>query len=70
MSDSGVDDKFLKDLGAQLQPGNAALVALVRQASMDKILPRIEVPGRIIQTSLSNEAESQLADALAAAGTR
>jgi uncharacterized membrane protein len=70
MSDTGVDDKFLKELGAQLQPGNAALVVLVRQMSMDKILPRIEIPGRVIQTSLSNEAEGQLSDALAAAGSR
>jgi uncharacterized membrane protein len=70
LSDTGVDDKFLKELGAELQPGNAALVVLVRQMSMDKILPRIEIPGRVIQTSLSNEAEGQLSDALAAAGSR
>jgi uncharacterized membrane protein len=70
MSDYGVDDEFMKELGAQLQPGGAALILLVRSASMDKILPKIKIPGKVIQTSLDNESEQQLADAMAAAGTR
>src|SRR3954451_5133687 len=36
MSDAGVDDKFMKDLGSNLQPGGAAVIALVRQANMEK----------------------------------
>ena len=35
---------------------------------MDKILPKIKIEGTIIQTSLDDEQEQQLADALAAAG--
>jgi uncharacterized membrane protein len=70
MSDSGVDDDFMKQLAAHLEPGAAAVIALVRSASKDKILPQIKIPGTVIQTSLDNDAEQQLADALAAAGDR
>ena len=70
LSDYGVDDKFMKELGEKLEPGSAALLLLVRQASMDKILPKIKIEGTIIQTSLDNAQEEQLAAALAAAGNR
>jgi uncharacterized membrane protein len=69
-SDYGVDDKFMKELGEGLEPGSAAVLLLVRSATMDKILPKIEIEGKIIQTSLDNEQEEQLASALAAAGSR
>jgi uncharacterized membrane protein len=68
VSDTGVDDKFMKQLGEQLTPGNAAVIALVREVPTDKVLEQIQIPGRIIQTSLDNEAEERLAHALAAAG--
>jgi uncharacterized membrane protein len=70
MSDYGVDDKFMKELGAKLSPGSAAVIFLVRQASMDKILPEIKIQGEIVQTSLDDHAEESLAGALAAAGSR
>jgi uncharacterized membrane protein len=69
MSDSGVDDDFMKRLGAELQPGGAALILLVRNVTADKILPEIKIPGTVIQTSLSNEDEQHLQDALNAART-
>jgi uncharacterized membrane protein len=68
MSDTGVDDAFLKDLGAKLQPGGAAVIALVRQANMEKILAEVKIPGEIIQTSLTGDSEQALRDALAKAG--
>ncbi len=68
LSDYGVDDNFMKDLGSRLQPGAGALIVLVRRVSVDKVLPQIKVPGTIIQTSLDNETEQRLSDALAAAG--
>ena len=70
MSDAGVDDKFMKDLGANLNEGEAALILLVRDMTPDKVIPQIKIPGKVIQTSLDNESEQQLADALAAAGSR
>ena len=68
MSDSGVDDKFMKDLGTKLEPGGAALIVLVRQANMEKILAEVKVPGEVIQSSLSDDSEQALRDALAKAG--
>jgi uncharacterized membrane protein len=67
-TDAGVDDKFMKELGTQLEPGSAAVIALVRAMTVDKVLENIRVPGHIIQTSLDNEAEERLSEALAAAG--
>jgi uncharacterized membrane protein len=69
MSDSGVDDAFMKELGAKLQPGGAAVIALVRSANMEKLLAEVRVPGEVIQTSLGGDAEQALRDALATAGT-
>ena len=66
-TDSGVDDGFMKRLGSELEPGKAALIVLVREMLADKVLPQIKVPGTVIQTSLGNEDESALQDALDAA---
>jgi uncharacterized membrane protein len=69
LSDYGVDDKFMKQLGDNLQPGQAAVIALVRRVTVDKVLPQIKTQGTIIQTSLDNATEQRLADALQSAGT-
>lgn len=68
LTDSGVDDKFMKDLGENLKPGSVAVVALVRNANMDKLLADVKIPGTIIHSSLDEETETALADALKAAG--
>ncbi len=68
LSDYGVDNDFMKQLGEALEPGGAAVIALVRKVSVDKILPEIKIPGKVIQSSLSNENEEALRQALAAAG--
>jgi len=68
LSDHGIDDNFMKELGSELPPGGAALLLLIREVSVDKVLPQIKIPGKVIQTSLDNESEAQLADALANAG--
>lgn len=67
LSDYGVDDGFMKELGAKLESGTAALIVLVREVSVDKVLPQIKVPGTVIQTSLDNESEQRLSEALAQA---
>jgi uncharacterized membrane protein len=69
MSDTGVDDQFMKDLGTKLEPGGAAVIALVRQANMEKILANVKIRGEVIQTSLTGDSEQALRDALAGAGT-
>src|SRR4051812_2900503 len=65
LTDVGVDDKFMKDLGSKLEPGGAALIVLVSRSTPDKVLPEIsKYEGEIIQSSLSDEAEAQLRDAI------
>jgi uncharacterized membrane protein len=65
LTDVGVDDKFMKELGEKLQPGNAAVFVLVRRSTPDKVLPRIsQYGGDVIHSSLSQEAEETLQEAL------
>jgi uncharacterized membrane protein len=64
MTDRGVDDNFMKKLGEELQPGAAALILLVSKVTPDKILPKVHIPGTVIQTSLSSEGEAALQEAL------
>lgn len=70
LTDLGVDDKFMKQLAQELQPGAAALFVLVRESTPDKVLPRISpYGGTVMHSSLSDEAEAQLRDALAGVAT-
>jgi uncharacterized membrane protein len=65
MSDTGVNDNFMKELGAKLPPGSAALVALGRSDTPERVLERLApFGGEVIQTSLSDEDEARLRAAL------
>lgn len=65
LTDVGVDDSFARQLGDQLEPGRAALLVLVRQSTPDKILPHLkQYGGRVLQTSLSEDAEERLREAV------
>lgn len=69
MSDPGVSDDFMRKLGTTLTPGHAALIVLVRKVTPDKVLPEIQqYGGEVIQTSLDDEAEDRLREALQASG--
>jgi uncharacterized membrane protein len=68
LSDYGIDDNFMKELGTELDEGNAALLLLIRKVSVDKVLPQIKIPGKVLQTSLDKESEDRLSEALASAG--
>ena len=50
LSDYGIDDKFMKELGAELEEGHAAVLFLIRKVSVDKVIPKIQIPGKVIQT--------------------
>jgi uncharacterized membrane protein len=68
MADVGVDDNFMKDLGAKLQPGTAALIVLGSTDARDKVIDRVKsYGGDVIQTSLSSDEERHLREALAEA---
>lgn len=65
LTDTGVNDKFMKELGAKLQPGNAALIALGSTEARDRLMERISpYGGDVIQTSLDHEDEDRLRAAL------
>ena len=65
----GVAESFVDELRESLMPGSAALVLLVREMNPDKVPPRIQEHAHLIETSLSDNVEAQLAAALAAAGS-
>jgi len=65
LSDHGIDDNFMKELGNKLPEGGAAVFVLVREATADKVVPEISrFGGHVIQSSLSNEQETALQEAL------
>lgn len=65
MADVGVDDDFMKNLGARLEAGGAALIVLGSTDARDKVIDRVKgYGGDVIQTSLDTEAEQHLRDAL------
>ena len=65
LTDLGVDDKFVQDLGEHLKPGTSALFALVKGGGVDKVVEKVnESGGRVFQTSLSHTDQTKLQDAL------
>ena len=70
LTDAGINDKFMKDLGAALKPGDAALFVLVQDMTADKVLAEIKVHGGVVlHTSLDETREKALRDALASGGS-
>jgi uncharacterized membrane protein len=65
VADVGVNDNFMKELGEKLPAGGAALIVLGRTDAPDKVIERVKpYGGHVIQTSLSDDAEQHLRDAL------
>jgi len=61
LSDYGIDDKFVKDLGQKITPGTSALFLYIVQATTDRVVDRLkELQPEILRTSLSQEAEEKL----------
>jgi uncharacterized membrane protein len=68
LSDFGINDKFMKELAASIQPGNAALFVLIKRMTADKVLKEIkDAGGVVLKTSLDESKEQILRDALAKA---
>ncbi|MBL8527353.1 MAG: DUF1269 domain-containing protein [Burkholderiales bacterium] len=66
LTDVGINDKFMKDLGSSLKPGDAALFVLVQDMTADKVLAEIKQHGgTVLHTSLDETREKVLRDALA-----
>ena len=61
LSDIGIDDNFMKELGESLTPGSSALFVLVRKATPDKVLAGLkQFKGKVIKTSLTRDEEDEL----------
>src|SRR5947209_9945852 len=67
LSDFGIDDKFMKELAAGIQPGNAALFVLIKKMTADKVLDAVKGSGgTVLKTSLDHTREQALREAPAA----
>jgi uncharacterized membrane protein len=67
LTDVGIDDNFMKKLGATMTPGSSSLFVLLRNAASapDKVLEELKgTGGTILKTSLSHEDEAKLQAAL------
>jgi uncharacterized membrane protein len=68
MTDLGINDKFMKEIGQTLQFGNAALFVLIRKLTADKVLEDLKgVGGTVLRTSFDHTKEEALRQALAGA---
>lgn len=65
--DVGIDDKFIKEVGATIQPGQSALFLMVETWTEDKVLPELtRFDATILRTNLSAEDEAKLKAAFGA----
>jgi uncharacterized membrane protein len=63
-SDIGVDDKFIKEVGDAIEPGDSALFLLVVEATADKVLDGLkDFDAEVYQTSLSEDDEAKIREA-------
>jgi uncharacterized membrane protein len=66
LSDYGIDDHFAKELGAQMSSGSSAIFVLERHMTADKVIPALSpFGGSVLRTSLPNDLEDTLRQALA-----
>ena len=60
-TDLGIDNKFIKEVGNSLDPGNSALFMLVVQATEGKVAEHFAaLDATVFQTNLSEEDEAKL----------
>ncbi len=65
LSDIGIDDNFMRDLGSTIEPGTSAIFVLVRKSTPDRVLADLsKFEGKVLRTSLSKEDEAKLQAAL------
>ncbi|MFM7675478.1 MAG: DUF1269 domain-containing protein [Synechococcus sp.] len=63
LSDLGINDGFMRELGETLPKGSAALCLLVREATPDRVIERLRAHAphaRLLRTNLSHTDEEQL----------
>ena len=66
LTDIGIDDNFIRELGDTIEPGTSALFILVTKSTPDKVLEDLsKFEGKVLRTSLSHVDEAKLQAALA-----
>jgi uncharacterized membrane protein len=61
LTDLGIDDNFIREVGSTIEPSTSAIFVLVRRATPDKVLADLSrFEGKVLKTSLSNEDEAKL----------
>jgi uncharacterized membrane protein len=67
LSDYGVDDDFIKEVGNTIEPGHSALFLLIHKVTMEKWLDElVEFNPTVLQTTLTEEDEAKLRAAFGA----
>jgi uncharacterized membrane protein len=65
LSDVGINDDVIKQIGQQLQQGKAAVFVLARSATVDRVVDALKpYSPTIIQTNLTKDREEELVQAL------
>ncbi|ARE38617.1 hypothetical protein RGUI_0476 [Rhodovulum sp. P5] len=66
LSDFGIRDDFMKDVGRVLQPGQAALFILANKASSERVIEQLATHGgEVLRTNLSHADEERIKSAFA-----
>ncbi len=70
MTDLGIEDRFLREVGGSLDQGGAALAVLLRKFTADRVIDRLgDLGGRVLQTSLPTDVEERLRRRLEGGGS-
>ena len=65
LSDIGIDDKWIKEVAASIQPGGSGLFVMARDTNQERVLPEMaKFGGTVIRTNLTTEQQQALEDAL------
>jgi uncharacterized membrane protein len=65
LTDVGINDRWMKEVAAAIQPGTAALFLLIRKVTADKVLEGLKGEGgTVMRTSLDHTKEEALQAAL------
>jgi len=65
LRDIGIDDRFMKEVAATITPGTAAIFALVRRSTPDRVRAALAPYGpTVLRTSLTKDKEEELVAAL------
>ena len=65
LTDVGINDDMIKQIGQQLQQGRAAVFVLARSATVDRVIEALKpYSPTVIQTNLTKDREEELVKAL------